>query len=465
MSWRRPSLTKRLALSFLLSFLVLGAVMAAIGSMAMDTSHAGPARAAVRLAAALHVGADGGLVAETTPALVQIDQANPGFWAVAKSDRGRRLVRGRPPEFVVRMVDATPLTFTNSSALNFSVPGPEPTNLARMDLYETRAGVVLLAVGGVDPATLGPGPTAIYLRAVSLIVAVPVVVVLAVVLWLIVAPLMLKGIRPLAAAAAAIDGSEPSRRLPEQNVMAELLPIVRAFNGALDRLEEMLERRRRFMADAAHELRTPLAVLTAHVETLPAVAGKADLQRGVFRLTEMVGQMMDAERLHGPGGRREVMDLAAVVREAATEVTPLALAAGYDLSFEAEAEPTVITGDPHAVKRAVTNLLGNAVAHGGGSGEIRVRVTAGASVEVSDQGAGVSAAGRERVFEPFHRERWDRDGCGLGLYLVREIMRAHHGSAEILPSAQGARFRLSFPPTPLLNPGAAAARQTTVSMN
>jgi signal transduction histidine kinase len=447
MSWRRPSLTKRLALSFLLSFLVLGAVMTVIGYMAMDTSHAGPARAASRVAAALRPTPDGALV---LPALSvqQVAQRNPGFWAVVKDTRGGRLIQGRPPEFVVRMVDATPLTFTNSSALNFTTPGPEPTNLARMDVYETAAGPVLLAVGGVDPATLGAGPTVIYLRAVSMIVAVPVMVVLGIVLWLIVAPLMLRGIRPLAAAAAAIDGSEPSRRLPEQKVMVELLPIVHAFNGALDRLEEMLERRRRFMADAAHELRTPLAVLTTHVETLPPVPGKAELQRGVFRLSELVGQMMDAERMHGPGSRREPLDLAAVVRNAATEVTPLALAAGYDLSFAAEAEPTIIIGDAHAVKRAVTNLLGNAVAHGGGSGEIQVHVGADASVEVADQGPGVSDAGREWVFEPFHRERWDRDGCGLGLHLVREIMRAHGGLAEILPSGEGARFRLSFPPAP-----------------
>jgi signal transduction histidine kinase len=75
-------------------------------------------------------------------------------------------------------------------------------------------------------------------------------------------------------------------------------------------------------------------------------------------------------------------------------------------------------------------------------------VGADASVEVSDQGPGVSEAGRERVFDPFHRERWDRDGCGLGLHLVREIMRAHGGAAEIVPSLEGARFRLSFPTDP-----------------
>jgi signal transduction histidine kinase len=155
--------------------------------------------------------------------------------------------------------------------------------------------------------------------------------------------------------------------------------------------------------------------------------------------------MLDAERLVLGGRQREPLDLVTLARAAVADIAPLAVANGYELAFSAEKDKVVVEGDAHALSRAIANLLGNALAHGGGSGMVDVRVHADGRLDVSDQGAGVPVEAQERIFEPFHRERWDRDGCGLGLHLVREIMQAHGGDVRLLSSGPGAVFRLEFP--------------------
>jgi signal transduction histidine kinase len=305
---------------------------------------------------------------------------------------------------------------------------------------------LLIAAGGVRSEAIGWSEWLAYLHH-ELYTLVPLGSGLFSLLGALIAiPLVLRSVRPTVRAAAALDPADPAKRLPERKVVKELLPMVRAFNGALERLEAGFERRRRFIADVAHELRTPLAVMTMHIDALEEGTGKADLRRTAFRLGQMIGQMLDAERLTLAARQREPVDLVALSRSAAAEIAPLALASGYEVEFQAEAEQVVVQADPHATLRAVLNLLGNAVAHGGNGGTITIRVTAPGAIEVVDEGPGVAPEARERIFEPFRRERWDRDGCGLGLHLVREIMRAHAGEARLSASQPGANFRLDFFP-------------------
>ena len=368
---------------------------------------------------------------------------NPDLWLVGRSG-DRSFSFGLVPESAARLLaqhgDAL-------ESVRFQVPNPEPPlRVAALRQYDFfGAEPVILAAGGVDPASLttrehfrlfGPGEALAVLSLIAILGFLAMLIAL---------PLFSRAIRPITAEAGALRPEDSQRRLDEGKAPRELLPLVRAFNAALDRLACELGRRKRFVADVAHELRTPLAVVSLRVEALRDGEAKEELRSGVGRLSNLVGQMLDLERLSLAGRQRASIDLATAARRVVADLAPMALEAGYDLSVDAPAMPVVITGDPHAVDRALTNLVVNAIAHGGGKGNIEVIVGAERTIDVVDEGPGVAASVRPRLFEPFCRDSSASEGCGLGLHLTREIMRAHGGDVRLLPVESGAKFRLEFP--------------------
>jgi signal transduction histidine kinase len=367
----------------------------------------------------------------------------PGIWFVARKGSSE-LARGPVPSEMRSLLASLPAVTKSAEFGGIGAAGRMGD--ASVERTDSPLGPLLIAAGGVRPEAVTIGAWLAFLQR-ELYIMVPLGSALFTLLGALIAiPLVLRSVRPTVRAAASLDPSDPTQRLPEQRVVKELLPLVKAFNEALNRLEAAFERRRRFIADVAHELRTPLAILNMHVEALPDSAPKPDLQRTVFRLGQMVGQMLDSERLALAARRRERVDLVALAKAAVADIAPLAVASGYDMAFSSELEQVTIEADGHAVARALANLLGNSVAHGGGSGTIEVHVGRDGRIDVGDGGPGVPAEARERIFEPFHRERWDRDGCGLGLHLVREIMHAHGGEVRLVGSGPGSIFRLEFPP-------------------
>ena len=302
------------------------------------------------------------------------------------------------------------------------------------------ATLALVAVGGEG----GMGATLRSYFEEGVLVVILWIALLALIVTAVAVPLLTRAVKPIVIEASRIDAANPDKRLDEREAPRELLPLVRGFNGALDRLSDELSRRQRFVADVAHELRTPLAILTLRVDAIADDEAKGELRRGMGRMSDMVAQMLAVERLSLGKQEWRPVDLTVLARQVVADMAPIVMAAGYEVSLEAPDSPVLVEGDLGAIERAIVNLVGNAVAHGGESGRIRVAVSEEKTVDVLDDGPGIPEEIRKNLFEPFCRARWDTDGCGLGLHLTREIMRMHGGDACLVEPSSGAHFRLQF---------------------
>lgn len=248
------------------------------------------------------------------------------------------------------------------------------------------------------------------------------------------------GLRPLrvtSAAARDLGPSRPGLRLSVQGLPGELTPLVGAVNAALDRLEGALETQRRFAGDAAHALRTPLAVLTARLDL--ATSGAADLaglREDADRLSRLVGQMLLIARLDGlPLDLSEPVDLRAVAAGVVGALAPLAIRRKVELALTGAGAMCLRRGNAAAIELALQNLVDNALAHAPRGSAVEVELVPPARLLVLDRGPGVPDAERMAVFERFHTGR--SGGAGLGLAIVARVAAAHGGSARVEPRPGG----------------------------
>jgi signal transduction histidine kinase len=257
-------------------------------------------------------------------------------------------------------------------------------------------------------------------------------------------------LRPLQRAsdeAAAISMDRPDSRLPTDRLPAEILPLVTAINKAIGRLQAALAQQRRFSANAAHQLRTPLAILRTRIDELPPTMAQAELRRDVDRMTRLVSQLLTAARLEaGQMGNFEEVDLTEFVRRILADITPLAHAADRDLELDSPGKVSAMVS-ASALEEAVRNLVDNALRHTPPGSTVSVSVRPGATIEVRDHGPGVPIDLREQVFEPFwSAARKSEGGAGLGLAIVREAVQLQDGFVEIADAnGGGAIFRLILP--------------------
>lgn len=248
--------------------------------------------------------------------------------------------------------------------------------------------------------------------------------------------------------AKAIGPDTTELRLPEAGVPHEIMPLVHAVNSALDRLEVGFRVQREFTADAAHELRTPLAILAAHIDTLSDRETAHSLRRDLDGMTRLVGQLLgvaQVESLSVTGG--ENTDLNIIAAEVASYMAPMAVKSHRGIEVEQTLEPVMVRGNAEAIFRALRNLIENGLGHTPQDTAVTIRVTENRCVEVSDHGCGIPPEIRDKVFQRFWRSDRRRSGAGLGLAIVQRTMAAHGGSVTVTEAeGGGARFSLQFPP-------------------
>lgn len=259
------------------------------------------------------------------------------------------------------------------------------------------------------------------------------------------------GLRPLQQVVGLIKARDAENLAPLTlaPLPQELEPMVAALNRLLQQVTTLLEREKRFLADAAHELRTPLAVLRIHAQNAleaPEASDRAaalqQLGAGVERATRVVTQLLTLARLEPDALQRSMaaLDLAPYVREELAELIPLALEREQELSLDYdEAADYRLRADAPSLSTLLQNLVGNAVQYTPHGGEVAVSLQAEAQricLRVADSGPGVPAEQREQLFRRFYRQG-EGQGAGLGLSIVQRIVELHRGEIQLGEAALG----------------------------
>jgi two-component system sensor histidine kinase TctE len=284
-----------------------------------------------------------------------------------------------------------------------------------------------------------------------------------------------RGLSPLAQLQERIRArsSEDLSPIASNQVPEEISPLVRSLNEMLSRLSLTIDMQKRFIADAAHQMRTPLAGMRMQSELALRQTDNGEIHRSLEQLakssenaTRLVNQLLAlarAENQPQAGGAMQQLDLAELARTVVQDWVQASFAQQIDLGFEAPPQPLAITGNPTMLRELLSNLIDNALRYTPAGGSVTVRVRSDelehGYLEVEDTGPGIAQGERERVFERFYRILGNTaEGSGLGLAIVREIAQQHGAEVDIFsnpratqPKLPGALFRLTFPLPPISN--------------
>ncbi|MBX5173394.1 HAMP domain-containing histidine kinase [Rhizobium sp. NZLR1b] len=375
----------------------------------------------------------GAPIVGVTPEMAELQKESPDLWFGARLSDGSVITYGEVPPELASLV---PHLDKLSSADIRGHVAPFRLSAVVRSVTGPAGEMKIIAHGRVQPFT-------VLITMASNVVAISIFLALALV-SVIATPIIVKralaAVTTVAEEAEQIDADRRGFRLSEDKIPREIGPLVRAFNGALGRLDDAFDRQRRFIASAAHELRTPIAILRMKIDAANE-KGTRSLLPDVLRLANLSEQLLDIHRLDS-GTPADRIDVSLMARNVAADLAPMLVASGKSIEVTID-KPGMMIGNAISIERALTNLIQNAVEHGGE--QILVRVD-GASFEVEDNGRGISKEEQLRIFEPFYRLRPRSAGAGLGLNLVKQVVDHHGGHINIATATSGGTIvRVGFP--------------------
>jgi signal transduction histidine kinase len=452
---KRRSLTLRLVFYLVLAqivalaFIPIGDFLVGYAGLAPQADMAlrdwGEYRARALVTASLTPAAGDSPTFRPTQQLLDYIERNPAFrYAAFKSTAAGAPVDGSSGELLEALGS---LRRIEAARLKFHIAGdPDATARGALRRVYTPFGIFAVAIYGYNFHWEDLGAAVIeFFPLHSILDLAPLFLGVAAITFGIVR----QGLSPLRAAAAdvgRIDMESLDQRIPDADVPAEIAPFVDAINLALARLDAGVAAQRRFTANAAHELRTPIAILRAHTDIPDDAAFRREMRRDIRRLQTIVEQLLITARISSrERGVQETFDLVETTLRLVADYAPLLIQNGRSIEFDPPSAPIFVRGNRWALECIVANLIANALRAEPVGGTVRVTVAASGELAVADNGAGVAPEDRERLFEPFWRRDDATPGAGLGLSISKELAELQGGSIGVDDSPSGgATFRVKL---------------------
>ncbi|CAN2536003.1 Sensor+histidine+kinase+RcsC [Methylocapsa aurea] len=396
------------------------------------------------MVAALRKDADGERSIAMTDALRSFMSANPDFRFAAFDPRSGQALAGSAPELVAAFEGVGRLKLSRSTV---DLPVGGVMRKAESALFSAPIGEFVVVTYGAklqwrDLFLLPYYMTSLY----GALIFLPHWAAMCLIALFVVN----RGLAPLRSAAAkvaTIDVNSLKERIALEEAPSEMRPFIEAVNKAFERVQEGVDRQRRFSANSAHELRTPITILRARVGKMAEGPLKFEIERDVLRVQTIVEQMLLLAQIKERGRiAPQKFDLYDVVLTVAADYVPIAIDNDREIQFEAPSRRVTALGLRWSVESIVTNLIANALRAEPRGGVVIVRVLPECAIEVVDHGSGVADADRKRIFEPFWRKDDAPPGTGLGLSIVRELVELLGGDVSVDETpGGGATFKVRLP--------------------